>query len=100
MNYINNLQNQSSALPSNFIRSNITPTAIFSSAIQVLQNELFSNIMTSLNMDKNRKENILLVSVCKLIDKIATHDTLLNNFIDKEEKSQDNMMDYFEKRLN
>eukprot|EP01084_Bolivina_argentea_P225590 381190_1 len=56
--------------------------------------------MTSLNMDKNRKQNILLVSVCKLIDKIATHDTLLNKFIDKEEKSQDNMMYSLGKRLN
>eukprot|EP01084_Bolivina_argentea_P219081 371639_1 len=99
MNYTPYLQNQSSTIPSNFIQSNITPTAIFASAIQALQNELFANVMTSLNMDKNRKENILLVSVCKLIDKIAMTDTLVHKFIDREEKSEDNVMYAIEKRL-
>eukprot|EP01084_Bolivina_argentea_P009518 17770_1 len=54
-------------------------SSLFSMATSSLETNIMSKILNKINEDKTKKENIMMISICQLMEKVHCNATLLND---------------------
>eukprot|EP01084_Bolivina_argentea_P078199 141879_1 len=64
-------------------------SSIFNSSMASLEHKIVSNILKTLESDQSRKENIMMITLCQMAQKIHCNGTLIQNILSQDQKQQD-----------
>eukprot|EP01084_Bolivina_argentea_P009517 17768_1 len=67
-------------------------SSLFTMTTSSLETNIMAKILSTINEDKTKKENIMMISMCQLMEKVHCNGTLLQNILSNEidEKQQNN----------
>eukprot|EP00483_Globobulimina_turgida_P007638 UN07653 len=72
----------SSSYYTNFVQQQQqAASSIFISAATALQNDIISNVLKAVDSEKDRKENIIIITMCKLMERLHCNETLLKDIL-------------------
>eukprot|EP01084_Bolivina_argentea_P012509 23416_1 len=60
-------------------------SSLFSISTSALENGIISNVLKSIEADKNRKENLMMITLCQLMEKTHCNGALLESILTKED---------------
>eukprot|EP01084_Bolivina_argentea_P306731 530083_1 len=60
-------------------------SSLFSISASALENGILSNVLKSIEADKNRKENLMMITLCQLMEKTHCNGALLQSILTKED---------------